>query len=113
MSLSGFSFTLGERTWRNVLISNGSAAPARLVRRQNNYVVGRQFDLEWPVVATAEKNAILAEFDAQRGSSGQVTLTHPVDGALTCRFIGDKLAVTRRAAGIFSVRCTVEVEPNG
>lgn len=111
MSLTAYSFRLGETTWRNVLVSSGWTGGARLLRRQLNQHVGRVFDVTWPVVRTAEKNAILAEFDAAKGSAGQVTLSHRVDGSLTCRFVGDRLSVTRRNAGVFSVSCQVEVEP--
>ncbi len=107
MALSGMSFRIRETVFTD-LVSDAPDAVFRH-RRMSQPTPLSSFELVWPIVQTAEMDAIVAEFDAAKGSAGTGTLTHPVLGAISVRF-ADEMLVERRAAGRWRVTVTVEVD---
>lgn len=107
MALSGMSFRIDEGVRYDVVAD----APESVFihRRVSQATPTRSFRLRWPIVQTAEKDAIVAEFDAAKGGAGAGTLTHPVHGSLAVRF-ADGLRCQRRAAGRWAIELDVEVD---
>lgn len=108
MTLAAFSFRVRENVAYAVTADPADAGTVQ--RRRTNGATIRAFTLSWPIVGTTEKDAIVADFDAAKGSAGTATLSHPVYGSLTVRFLGDRLDVRRRGPGRWAVGATVEVE---
>lgn len=107
MALSGFSFRLSEAVSYDVVADPPDGAFQQ--RRATNAFARRRFRIEWPIVDTTEKDAILAEFDAAKGSAGTGTLTHPTEGALEV-MLDDEIEVQRRSAGRWALSLGAEIE---
>ena len=107
MALSGMSFRINEGVAYDVV----SDAPDSVFiqRRLTQATPMRAFEVLWPIVETAEKNAIVADFDAAKGAAGTGTLTHPIYGSLTVRF-ADEMTVARRTAGRWQISVQVEID---
>lgn len=107
MALSGFSFRISERVSYDVVADPPEGAFQQ--RRATNDFSRRRFRLEWPIVDTTEKDAILAEFDAAKGSAGTATLAHPTDGSVTV-MLEDEIEVERRTNGRWALSLGAEIE---
>lgn len=107
MALSGMSFRINEGVAYDVVADAPDAVFVQ--RRLTQATPMRSFELLWPIVLTAEKDAIVADFDAAKGAAGTGTLTHPIYGSLSVRF-SDEISVSRRTAGRWQISLQVEVD---
>lgn len=82
-------------------------------RRATNGVAQRTFEIVWPLLSSSDVTDLETEFDNAMGGAGQVTLTHPSEGALTCRFENDRLRVQRVSVTKYTAAATLAVEPAG
>ena len=100
--LTGASFRTTTTARRDVITDPPEASVVQ--RRARNQQAPRTHVVRWPLVTTAEKNAILAEVEAAKGGCAVLILDTGEFGYLA----DDSLRVRRRAAGRFSVEMTLE-----
>lgn len=107
-ALARFSYRARQDAGYDVLVDPLDGG--HIARRERSRYMGRRFTLSWPIVQTAEKDAILAEFDAVKGAAGVLVVSHPELGTLDVIAVEDSISVRRRGAGRWALTLVVEVD---